>query len=118
MYWAILVRHTEPYFKITFLCDLGNSRVLTLSSIVEFLDSLLQSAFEENVPQVGALVIAYTCVLTGRLSSCQPFMFGQPISLQLEEGWYYPLSFRSEIQGTRYETRGETVAIGRRRSNG
>uniref|UniRef100_A0A0K0DHJ6 Nuclear cap-binding protein subunit 1 n=1 Tax=Angiostrongylus cantonensis TaxID=6313 RepID=A0A0K0DHJ6_ANGCA len=37
---------------IAFLCDLGNSRVLTLSSIVDFLEALLQSAFEENVPQV------------------------------------------------------------------
>ncbi|KAK6731730.1 hypothetical protein RB195_007913 [Necator americanus] len=36
---------------ITFLCDLGNSRVLTLGSIIEFLEGLLQSAFEENVPQ-------------------------------------------------------------------
>uniref|UniRef100_W6NQB7 Nuclear cap-binding protein subunit 1 n=1 Tax=Haemonchus contortus TaxID=6289 RepID=W6NQB7_HAECO len=36
---------------ITFLCDLGNSRVLTLSSIVEFLEALLQCVFEENVPQ-------------------------------------------------------------------
>ncbi|CAJ0594234.1 unnamed protein product [Cylicocyclus nassatus] len=38
-------------YIITFLCDLGNSRVLTLSSIIEFLEGLMQSAFEENVPQ-------------------------------------------------------------------
>ncbi|KIH45388.1 hypothetical protein ANCDUO_24571, partial [Ancylostoma duodenale] len=46
---------TEDYqhamYIITFLCDLGNSRVLTLSSIIEFLEGLLQAAFEENVPQ-------------------------------------------------------------------
>ncbi|EPB76851.1 MIF4G domain protein [Ancylostoma ceylanicum] len=48
---------TEDYqhamYIITFLCDLGNSRVLTLSSIIEFLEGLLQSAFEENVPQLS-----------------------------------------------------------------
>ncbi|KAE9421684.1 hypothetical protein Angca_003143, partial [Angiostrongylus cantonensis] len=42
----------QAVFIIAFLCDLGNSRVLTLSSIVDFLEALLQSAFEENVPQV------------------------------------------------------------------
>ncbi|VDO53025.1 unnamed protein product [Haemonchus placei] len=41
----------QAMFIITFLCDLGNSRVLTLSSIVEFLEALLQCVFEENVPQ-------------------------------------------------------------------
>uniref|UniRef100_A0A0R3PMY3 Nuclear cap-binding protein subunit 1 n=1 Tax=Angiostrongylus costaricensis TaxID=334426 RepID=A0A0R3PMY3_ANGCS len=44
---------------IAFLCDLGNSRVLTLSSIVDFLEALLQSAFEENVPQVRTDWFAY-----------------------------------------------------------
>ncbi|PAV67924.1 hypothetical protein WR25_22197 isoform B [Diploscapter pachys] len=38
---------------ILFLCDLGNSRVLTLNSIVEFIESMLQLVFEEkDVPQV------------------------------------------------------------------
>ncbi|WKX91228.1 hypothetical protein Q1695_009787 [Nippostrongylus brasiliensis] len=50
----------QAMFIITFLCDLGNSRVLTLSSIVEFLESLLQSAFEENVPQARTDWFAYT----------------------------------------------------------
>ncbi|KAK5970162.1 Nuclear cap-binding protein subunit [Trichostrongylus colubriformis] len=49
----------QAMFIITFLCDLGNSRVLTLSSIVEFLEALLQCVFEENVPQARTDWFAY-----------------------------------------------------------
>ncbi|CAI5439326.1 unnamed protein product [Caenorhabditis angaria] len=34
-----------------FLCDLGNSRVLTIQSVGEYLESLVAAAFEDCVPQ-------------------------------------------------------------------
>ncbi|CAJ0571563.1 unnamed protein product, partial [Mesorhabditis spiculigera] len=37
-----------------FLCDLGNCRVLSLNSVVEFLEGYLEAAFEEDIPQVRA----------------------------------------------------------------
>ncbi|VDM69525.1 unnamed protein product, partial [Strongylus vulgaris] len=52
--------YEHAMYIITFLCDLGNSRVLTLSSITEFLDGLMQSAFEENVPQVPTTILSFT----------------------------------------------------------
>lgn len=38
--------------QILFLADMGNCKVLTLTSVADFLESLLQCAFEEGVPQV------------------------------------------------------------------
>uniref|UniRef100_A0A158Q3I3 Nuclear cap-binding protein subunit 1 n=1 Tax=Dracunculus medinensis TaxID=318479 RepID=A0A158Q3I3_DRAME len=37
---------------MTFLADLVNTRVVTLSSFADFLEDLVQEAFEDNIPQV------------------------------------------------------------------
>ncbi|CAB3407078.1 unnamed protein product [Caenorhabditis bovis] len=45
-------KYCEAQNLTTFLCDLGNCRVLTIQSIGEYLESFITAAFEENVPQV------------------------------------------------------------------
>uniref|UniRef100_A0A1I7UXL3 Nuclear cap-binding protein subunit 1 n=1 Tax=Caenorhabditis tropicalis TaxID=1561998 RepID=A0A1I7UXL3_9PELO len=45
-------QYQEAQNLAIFLCDLGNSGVLTAQSIGEYLESFISAAFEENVPQV------------------------------------------------------------------
>ncbi|CAI4221052.1 unnamed protein product [Auanema sp. JU1783] len=40
--------YNHALYMILFVCDLGNSRVLTIDSIAEFLEGLVQAAFEES----------------------------------------------------------------------
>ncbi|CAG0898321.1 unnamed protein product [Darwinula stevensoni] len=39
-------------YTFRFICDLGNTRVLALSSVVQLMDSFVQSGSENDVPQV------------------------------------------------------------------
>uniref|UniRef100_A0A1I7XEC4 Nuclear cap-binding protein subunit 1 n=1 Tax=Heterorhabditis bacteriophora TaxID=37862 RepID=A0A1I7XEC4_HETBA len=52
--------YQQAMFIVIFLCDLGNCRVLTLSSIAEFLEGFIQAAYEDNVPQVRTDWFVYT----------------------------------------------------------
>ncbi|GMS98807.1 hypothetical protein PENTCL1PPCAC_20982 [Pristionchus entomophagus] len=45
-------KHRHAVNLVTFICDLANCRVLSLTSVVEFLEGLLEAAGEEGVPQV------------------------------------------------------------------
>lgn len=45
-------KYQEAQNLAIFLCDLGNSGVLTAQSIGEYLESFIAAAFEENMPQV------------------------------------------------------------------
>lgn len=45
-------KYQEAQNLAIFLCDLGNSGVLTAQSIGEYLESFISAAFEENMPQV------------------------------------------------------------------
>ncbi|EFO94618.1 CRE-NCBP-1 protein [Caenorhabditis remanei] len=45
-------KYQEAQNVAIFLCDLGNSGVLTAQSIGEYLESFISAAFEENMPQV------------------------------------------------------------------
>lgn len=44
-------RHFIFNFKITFLCDLGNSYVIALNSIINLLEDFTDLAVEDNVRQ-------------------------------------------------------------------
>ncbi|GMR51828.1 hypothetical protein PMAYCL1PPCAC_22023, partial [Pristionchus mayeri] len=45
-------KHRHAVNLVTFICDLANCRVLSLTSVVEFLEGLLEAAGEDGVPQV------------------------------------------------------------------
>lgn len=45
-------KYQEAQNLAIFLCDLGNSGVLTAQSIGEYLESFIAASFEENMPQV------------------------------------------------------------------
>lgn len=40
-------------FQVTFLADLVNCSVVSSGSLIEFLESFLEAAYEENIPQVS-----------------------------------------------------------------
>ncbi|GMT26705.1 hypothetical protein PFISCL1PPCAC_18002, partial [Pristionchus fissidentatus] len=44
--------HRHAVNLVTFICDLANCRVLSLTSVVEFLEGLLEAASEDDIPQV------------------------------------------------------------------
>ncbi|KAF8366504.1 ncbp-1, partial [Pristionchus pacificus] len=45
-------KHRHAANLVTFICDLANCKVLSLTSVVEFLEGLLEAASEDGVPQV------------------------------------------------------------------
>ena len=52
-------KYQEAQNVAIFLCDLGNSGVLTAQSIGEYLESFISAAFEENMPQVLSVFEIY-----------------------------------------------------------